>query len=118
MLDAARDPATTLFVTSQVLCEFYSVITNARRVTVARSPVDALQALSAVLALPGIHVLPTPARAVIGWMDLLKRHPVTGGDVFDLQLVATMKANGVARIYTYNRADFEAFSELSVLTPS
>jgi hypothetical protein len=118
LLDAARDPKTTLFVTSQILCEFYSIITNARRVTVARSPVDALHALSAVLALPGIHVLPTPARAVIGWMDLLKRRPVTGGDVFDLQLVATMKANGVARIYTFNKADFEVFSELSVLTPS
>ena len=40
-----------------------------------------------------------------------------GADVFDLQLVATMLANGVSRIYTFNGADFESFSELAVITP-
>jgi predicted nucleic acid-binding protein len=28
-----------------------------------------------------------------------------------------MKANGILRIYTFNREDFEVFSELEVLTP-
>jgi predicted nucleic acid-binding protein len=42
---------------------------------------------------------------------------VTGGDVFDLQIVATMQANGVQRIYTFNTADFEVFTELSVVMP-
>jgi len=32
LLEQARDPSTTLYVTSQILCEFYSVITNPRRV--------------------------------------------------------------------------------------
>ena len=73
--------------------------------------------ISAILAFPGLHVLPTPARAVVGWMELLQRHPVTGGDVFDLQIVATMQANGVQRIYTFNTADFEVFPELTVVTP-
>ena len=40
-------------------------------------------------------------------MELLQRHPVSGGDVFDLQIVATMQANGIERIYTFNRGDFE-----------
>ena len=70
-----------------------------------------------MLALPGLHVLPTPARAVAGWMELLPRRPVIGGDVFDLQIVATMQANGVHRIYTFNLDDFEEFSELAVVTP-
>jgi len=116
LLDAARDdPATTLYVTSQILCEFYSVVTNPRRVTQARSMTDALQAISGFLAF--LHVLPIPARAVEGWMDLLRRRPVTGADVFDLQLVATMLANGVSRIYTFNGADFAAFHELAVVMP-
>ena len=50
-------------------------------------------------------------------MELLRRHPVTGGDVFDLQIVATMQANGVQRIYTFNADDFEVFPELTVVTP-
>jgi predicted nucleic acid-binding protein len=59
----------------------------------------------------------SPTRAVAGWMQLLRRHPVTGGDVFDLQIVATMQANGIQRIYTFNGADFEVFSELAVVAP-
>ena len=117
LLEAASDPSITLYVTSQILCEFYSLITNPRRVARASSSTEALNIISAMLALPGLYVLPTPARAVAAWMQLLQRRPVTGGDVFDLQIVATMQANGIQRIYTFNRGDFEVFSELAVLAP-
>jgi predicted nucleic acid-binding protein len=117
LLDGASDPSVTLYVTSQILCEFYSLITNPRRVAVVSSPAEALGVVSAMLALPGLYVLPTPARAVAGWMQLLQRHPVTGGDVFDLQIVATMQANGIQRIYTFNADDFNVFPELVVVTP-
>lgn len=117
LIEAARDPTNTLYLTSQVLCEFYSIVTNSRRVAAPRSPDDALQAISTLLALPGIHLLSTPAQAVAGWMALLQRHPVTGGDVFDQQLVATMQAHNIQRIYTYNAKDFEVFPELTVIAP-
>ncbi len=117
LLEASRERANTLYLTSQVLCEFYSIVTNPRRVGVPRSPSDALQAISAVLDLPGIEVLPTPARTIARWMALLERHPVIGADVFDLLLVATMQANNVQRIYTYNTGDFDVFPELTVLAP-
>src|SRR5437667_3999701 len=100
LLEAARDPSTSLYVTSQILCEFYSIVTNARRVPKPRSPEDALRAITSLLEF--LHVLPIPARTVQGWLDLLRRHPVTGGEIFDLQIVATMQANGVQRIYTFN----------------
>jgi predicted nucleic acid-binding protein len=60
---------------------------------------------------------PLPARSPEGWLDLLRRRPVTGGDVFDLQIVAAMQANGIQRIYTFNTDDFDVFPELAVLTP-
>ena len=50
-------------------------------------------------------------------MQLLQRRPVTGGDVFDLQIVATMQANGIQRIYTFNTGDFSPFPEIEHLTP-
>src|ERR1035437_3887192 len=68
LLEAARDPSTTLFVTSQVLCEFYSVVTNPRRVPKPRSSEDAILAISSLLTV--LHVLPIPARAVESWLDL------------------------------------------------
>ena len=116
LLEAARDEASaTLFVTSQILCEFYSIVTNPRRVPRPRSAAEATTALSGLLAF--LHVLPVPEHAVDGLLDLLRRHPVTGGDVFDLQIVATMQANDVRRIYTFNTADFAVFPELSIVTP-
>jgi predicted nucleic acid-binding protein len=114
LLEAARDTSATLYVTSQILCEFYSIVTNPRRVPKPRSPADALSAISGLLSF--LLVLPIPAHTVEGWLGLLRRRPVTGGDIFDLQIVATMKANGVQRIYTFNTDDFEAFPELEVVT--
>ena len=115
LLGAARDELTTLYVTSQILCEFYSIVTNARRVSKPRSAADAVNAISGLLAF--LHVLPIPARTVEGWLDLLRRRPVTGGEVFDLQITATMLANNVHRIYTYNADDFRVFPELTVREP-
>jgi predicted nucleic acid-binding protein len=116
LLEAGRDPSTTLYITSQILCEFYSIVTNPRRVPKPRSAAGAVAAISDLLSY--VHVLPVPARTIDGWLDLLRRHPVTGGDVFDLQIVATMLTNDVLRIYTFNMADFSVFVELSVVTPN
>lgn len=115
LLDAARDRSTTLYVTLQILCEFYSVVTNAKRVAKPRTPADALAAISALLVI--LNVLPVPTHAVAGCLDLLRRRPVIGGEVFDLQLVATMLANGIQRIYTFNAGDFKPFTELVVVRP-
>jgi predicted nucleic acid-binding protein len=117
LLDEARDPAVTLYVTPQILCEFYSVITNPRRVATPSSPTVALQVLSALVALPGISILPITPRAVTALLELMRRHPVTGPEIFDLQIAATMRANNVSRIYTFNAADFEMFPELTVIVP-
>ena len=62
-------------------------------------------------------LLSVPTDVVARWMELARRRPVAGSRVFDLQLIATMLANGVSRIYTYNRSDFEPFEEIEVLTP-
>src|ERR1700677_3506314 len=82
LLEAARDPAVILYVTSQVLCEFYPVLTNRKRVAVPTSPADAVVIISDLLAQPGLYVLPSPEQAVAGLLELLKRCTVTGSDVF------------------------------------
>jgi predicted nucleic acid-binding protein len=117
LLDAARDPLVTLYVTSQILCEFYSVITNPRRVALASSAAEAATIIAGLLVLPGLHVLPAPMQAVKGLMELLQRYPVTGSRIFDLQIVATMQANNIQRIYTFNTGDFQKFPELEVIAP-
>jgi hypothetical protein len=52
LLEAARaDAPATLFVTSQILCEFYSIVTNPRRVPKPRTAAEAIVAISSLLAL-------------------------------------------------------------------
>jgi predicted nucleic acid-binding protein len=85
------------------LCEFYSIVTNARRVQNPRSPAAALAAISSLLAF--LRVLPVPTHTVEELINLLRRRPVSGGDIFDLQNLATMNVNGIQRIYTFNGAE-------------
>jgi predicted nucleic acid-binding protein len=45
LLEEARAPLTTLYITPQIISEFYSVITNPRRVAAPSSPAVALHTL-------------------------------------------------------------------------
>jgi toxin-antitoxin system PIN domain toxin len=104
-------------LTSQVLAEFFAIVTNPKRVSDPRTPDDAVTAIEATLALPGATLLPVAPQVTSRWLEMLRHHPVRGGAVFDLQLIATLAANGVDRICTFNRADFERFPGLEIVTP-
>jgi len=117
LLSRAQAGAIALCVASQVLAEFYSVITNQRRVSPPFEPDEAVEALARLLAMPGISLVPLAADVPRLWIGLAREHAARGPRIFDLQLVATMLANGVRRIYTYDRAHFEPFSEIEVLLP-
>ena len=117
LLDQAQNGQIVLCITSQVLAEFYAIVTDPRRVAVPRQPEEALRAIGAVLAMPGLTLLPVPGDVVTRWAALVRRHPVTGGAIFDAQLAATMLGHGVLRLYTFDRSHFERFEELEVLTP-
>jgi predicted nucleic acid-binding protein len=118
LLERTKAAGADLCVAPQNLAEFYAITTNARRVPVPRKPAEALAVVEQFLERPGLELLPVPADIVSRWIALVRRHPVAGGDLFDLQLVATMLANGVTRIYTYNRDDFVPFTELEVIIPT
>jgi uncharacterized protein len=118
LLDQAERDDADFCLTPQILTEFYAVVTNPRRVTQAKSPGEALDVIDAILSLPSITLLSVPIDIVTQWTRLLRQHPVTGADVFDVLLAATLRSHGITRIYTFNRADFERFDGLDVLTPT
>jgi toxin-antitoxin system PIN domain toxin len=118
LLKAGNEQSNQRFcVTPQVLSEFYSVVTNPRRVQNPRTAQEALDAIERLMALPGLTLLAIPLDIVSRWISLARQHPISGSDVFDVQLVATMLANGVRKIFTFDRAHFERFNEIDVLTP-
>ena len=117
LLLSANDADAGLCVTPQTLAEFFAVVTSPKRVAHPRSAEEAVIATEQILQRPGITLLPTPADVVDRWLSLVRRFPVTQQRIFDLQLVATMLGNGVQRIYTFNRADFDHIRELEVVMP-
>ena len=117
LLDQAQAGQIDLCVTLQNVAEFYAVVTDPRRVDTPQKPKEAINVIERLLMMPGITLLAAPGDVVQRWVALLRRHPVTRGAVFDLQLVATMLGNGVRKIYSFNAADFEPFDEIEVLTP-
>jgi hypothetical protein len=92
-------------------------VTNPRRVTEAKAPEAVLDVITSLVAMPGLTLLPFPLDLVSRWTALLRQHSVTGRKVFDVQLVATLLANGVKKLYTFNRVDFEPLAEIEVLVP-
>lgn len=106
LVEAGRDPAAGLCVFPQMMAEFFSIVTNPKRVSPAKTAAEALQAVEQFLALPGLTLLSFPADVVSRWVALVRARPVTGAEVFDVQAVAGMMAHGLGSVYTYNLSDF------------
>jgi len=112
-----EDRDSQLYLSPQVLAEFFAVVTNPRRVTHPLSAEEALSVIDTILAQPNVELLPVPVDIVSRWADLVRVAPVTGARIFDVQLAATLLANGIQRLYTFNVGDFKGLNVLAILTP-
>ena len=50
-------------------------------------------------------------------LELLQRIPTAGKQIHDANIVATMLANGIRRLVTFNLADFRRFEPLIAIEP-
>jgi toxin-antitoxin system PIN domain toxin len=117
LLGRAQEAGALLCVSPQVIAEFYAAITNPRRVSAPFTVDEALAEIEKLRALPGLTLVPVPLDVVDRWVALLREQPVTGRHVFDAQLAAIMLGNGITKLYTFNRTDFERFPGIEILTP-
>src|SRR5919201_1071727 len=74
LVDQGRNPHTALCLTPQVFAEFYSVVTNPRQVTEAKSPEAVLEVITNLIAIPDLTLLPFPLDLVSRWTALLRHH--------------------------------------------
>jgi hypothetical protein len=108
----------TLHISPQILTEFYSTITSRKRVTAPFAPLEAVEFMETLLEYEHVSVLPISQDVPHRLFALLKTNPVKGPDVFDLQIVATMLAHGVTKLFTYNGADFRQFPDVELFEPA
>lgn len=84
-LEILRPNATEILcLSSQVLAEFYSVITSTKVVTNPVSAQEAIQRIDRFRQMPNIEIISLPDDLFFRWIELVKNHPVTGANVFDL----------------------------------
>lgn len=116
-MDRTLDAGNRIVLARQSLAEFWAVATRpveslnglGYTPTVTRSLVDGLRRR--------FPILPEPDDVLDIWLDLVTRYGVSGRPTHDARLVATMLANGVTRVLTFNGKDFARFSEITVETP-
>lgn len=107
-----------LCVSSQVLAEFYSYITNPAILANPLQPAEAVIRIKRICQMPHICLLSTPLDLFERWLGLLEERPVTNGGVFDLLHIGIMLAHEVKTIYTFNIKDFSWCSQIEAINPS
>ncbi len=116
-VDALHRRGNHLFLMPQNLYEFWVVVTrpiaqNGLGFTPsqARSEIDQLKKLFTLLdETPSIF----PA-----WEHLVTSYAVSGKTAHDARLVAAMQVHGIAQLLTFNIADFQRFTSITVLDPA
>jgi len=103
-------------LSSQVLSEFYATVTNPKKVSQPLRPAEAAEAVEGYLtsSIPKLH---PDENTVALTLELAKRYQITGLDIFDAQIVATMVQNRIKTLYTANEDDFTGFVEIKTINP-
>lgn len=98
----------------QNLLEFYSVITDPRRITKPLSSRNAQDIIDQYLNSSFRIIFPNRETLKLT-ADFCQKLTVINGKIFDIYLVATMLSNGIQSIITANSKDFAVFPDLKVL---
>ena len=101
----------------QSLYEFYSIVTNPRRVERPLEPDKAKEIIETYMKarnMPKIYPRKSNLRNVL---DLLTKYIISRQEIFDVVFVATLIDNGVDGIITRNAKHFSMFDFLEILNP-
>lgn len=98
-------------VTAQVLLDVFSIAANPKRVTPHQSAAAVWNAVAVYQNT--LRVLPAPDDLLERMQALAEPLGITGARIFDVQHAATMLANGVSRVYTF---DADVFGRVPGIT--
>lgn len=101
-------------LTHQNLLEFYSIITDSKRVVKPLLPNLALDLVKQYLNSP-FRIIAPNENTVDFVLSLSSRLNIKDGQIFDIYLVATMLSHKISTILTTNIKDFEMISSIKVI---
>jgi predicted nucleic acid-binding protein len=110
------EQGTILHYTLQNMAEFWNVMTRPRvRNGFGFSLIEAEREVRAIES--GMTLLPDNAAVYARWRNIIVQYGVSGVQVHDARLAASMYVHGVNHILTLNAADFSRFIGLTALHP-
>jgi predicted nucleic acid-binding protein len=112
-----RTQGKTLHYTSQSLGEFWNVLTRpVDRNGFGHTPAQAHEYANAIER--QLKLLTDSILVHQEWRRMLVEYGISGVQVHDARLVATMRVHGVDRILTLNTRDFVRFRDIEAVTPA
>lgn len=99
---------------AQNLIEFYSIITNPKRIENPLEPDLASDLIKHYLNSP-FEIISPKEQTLEVLATLLAKSKIKGAGVFDAYLVATMVSNQITKVLTANIKDFEVFENIKIV---
>lgn len=114
-LQRLRASGARLWVSGQIVAEFVSVTTRVAERTGKPQRQQILDYASAIMS--GFDFAAESKEVARLLLEVLKDHSVSGKQVHDANIVATMLAAGVTSLLTHNLTDLERYASLIEIVP-
>lgn len=114
LVKAAVEGNLKVVLTHQNLLEFYSVITDARRIEKPISDKDAQELVASYLNSP-LEIIYPNSETFKYLFILADAANIRASKIFDVYLAATMLSNNISTIVTANTKDFEGFLNIRII---
>jgi predicted nucleic acid-binding protein len=104
-----------VFISTQIIREFLSVSTNKKFL---KNPLPIKEANQKVKEFrENFEILNIEIETIERLMKIAEKHQISGKNIHDATITATMLENGIKNILTYNKKDFEIYKEITVHSP-
>ncbi len=112
-LNKLLQAGTPLFISSQILREYFAVSTNQN---IFKKPLTYKQAVSKMKEFLARFTLVHEKESTIHILiTLIGKYAVSRQKIHDMNIVATMVDNGITHLLTYNVQDFKQINEIQFL---
>ena len=115
ILNDLNKDETGLYISTQVIREFYAVDTNQKYLMKPLSPKQANAQIDFLKKEFNVLVINEHVISIL--QSLLLKFNIKSQAVHDTTIVATMKNFGLSNLLTYNKKDFTKFKEINIIVP-
>ena len=114
-LTRLEDEGSALWISPQVLREYLAAVTRPQATAPGLAMATAIADVRNFRA--AFDVAEERPSVLDRLLDLLAAHRVSGRQVHDANVVATMREHGIRRLLTFNAADFRRFARIIRIEP-